>query len=149
MAATTGAITFRNCVVEFSTNGSSWTAVSGSVGKVAMSGFDVDTGNAHVFDGSTPLLGRGKRKVGKVTVDAIYTEVASEAWDMANTAYTNDSDLYMRITPKGATTGNKRYTTSAGIVTSAPIPDGDADKGDITKVQLTIECATYTVSNVP
>lgn len=149
MAQTTGGTSAKAAVVEFSTNGSSWTDCSGFANKVDVSGGDRDAGETLTFDGDTPILTRGKRKATKVSVQIVYTEGASDLFKTALSAHQNGTELYFRWSVKAATTGNFRYTTSAGVVTSALFPGidtGDA-KAVLAKVDLMV--AEVTEATIP
>jgi hypothetical protein len=137
MAQTTSGTSARAASVEYSTNGSSWTDMSGFSNKVDLSGGDRDAGETLTFDGDTPIVTRGKRKATKVSVSVVYTEGASEIQEVARAAHQNGTDLYLRWTVKGITTGNFRYTTSAGVVTAALFPS--VDTGDAKAVMAKVE----------
>jgi hypothetical protein len=64
-------------------------------------------------------------------------------------AHTNNTDLYYRFIPKAATTGNYRFTTSAGRVLEKPVPTGAANSGDIVTVDIKIACGDLTQDTVP
>lgn len=137
MAQTTGGTSAKASVVEFSTNGSSWTDMSGFSNKVDISGGDREAGETLTFDGDTPIVTRGKRKATKVSAQIVYTEGASDIQEVARAAHQNGTDLYLRWTVKAATTGNFRYTTSAGVVTAAVFPS--VDTGDAKAVMAKVE----------
>lgn len=151
MSQTTGAISFKDVKWELSTDGVTWgTDASGFTNNIKVAGGDVNTGEYFTSGAvDTPILKRGKKKALKLTIEAAYTETTSEPWDMFNTAYTNGTDLYLRWSPKGGSTGQKRFTTGAGIVSAPVYPQGDVEKGDIVKFNGVIECASITVSAVP
>ena len=150
MAQTTGAISFSNVKVELSTDGVSWTDVSGFFNNVKIGGGKVAVGEYGTSGGvDTPIIKRGKKKSLTVTIECAYTETVSEPWDMANTAYANMTDLYARWSPKGGSSGQKRHTTSAGIVTDPVYPVGDVDKGDIVKTTIVLQVASITPSTIP
>lgn len=148
MAQTTGGISFVNCKVEFSTNGTTWTDVSGFASTVDVGGGVRATGEAYTFDGLNAIVRRGKAESYEITIESIYTEGAGEAYAMTKTAFESGSDLYVRWSPKGGTSGNKQYTSSVGIVTDPPWPKGDADSGDPVLVTTKIKCTSITESTV-
>jgi hypothetical protein len=149
MAQTTGAVSARNCVVEFSTNGSSWTDCSGFANVVTPDGGDRQTGTAPTFDGDTMILVRGKRETIKVKLAAIYTEGAAEVSTVARTAWRAGTDFYLRWTVKPATTGNTRYTTTAGVVVGGVLPEVDITKADPVALEIEVEVADITDAVIP
>jgi len=148
MAQTTGGISFVNCKVEFSVNGSSWTDVSGFASTVDVAGGVRATGEAYTFDGLNAIVRRGKAESYEITIESIYTEGAGEAYALTKAAYENGSDLYVRWSPKGGTSGNKMFTSSVGIVTDPPYPKGEAGSGDPVLIVTKIKCTTITESTV-
>ena len=149
MSQTTGAMSARNAVVEFSTNGSSWTDCSGFANIVSPGGGERETGSAPTFDGDTKVLTRGKRDIHKVKFAALYTEGASEVATVARTAWRAGTDFYLRWSAKAATTGNTRYTTTAGVVVDGVLPEIDTTKADPIALEINIECADITDAAIP
>jgi hypothetical protein len=145
MAQTTGGASAVNAVVEYSLNGSSWTAASGHTNKVSVSGGDRKVGGVETFDGDTEAQTGGKRGLSKVKLEAIYTETASELQRDARTAWRAGSAFYLRWTVKAASTGNYRYTTAAGILTKAIVPDIDA--GNPKSVMTVLELSTPDITD--
>jgi hypothetical protein len=148
MTQTTGGISFVNCKVEFSANGSSWTDVSGMASTIDVGGGARATGEAYTFDGLNAIVRRGKAESYEITIESIYTEATNEAYAMTKTAYEAGSDLYVRWSPKGGTSGNKMFTSSVGIVTDPPYPKGEAGSGDPVLITTKIKCTTITESTV-
>ena len=149
MAQTTGAVSARNAVVEFSTNGSSWTDCSGFTNKVEIDGGDRQTGTAPTFDGDTMILTAGKRETLKIKYTAVYTEGASELFEAARTAWQAGTAWYFRWTVKAATTGNFRFTTSSGFVVSMVLPGPDTTSGDPVPIEIEMETPEVTKATVP
>lgn len=149
MAQVTDAVTFKASVVEFSANGSSWTAVSGESGSVVVDGGERATEETHTFDGDVPIVSSGKRGKLSVKVRILYRIDPASGWTMAKTSYEGDSAFYVRWSPEGATSGKKRYTTSAGRVTTQPYPGGEASSAALIATEVNMECATITESTIP
>lgn len=149
MAQTTGAISFKDVLVEVSTNGSAWTDISGFANNIKLKGFVRNTGEYYTASGDTAIIKSGKRKPGTITIECAYTESAAEPYTLFNTAYSTPSDLYVRWSPKGGTTGQLRFTSNAGIVSEPVYPVGDVEKGDIVKINCTLECTVITPSTIP
>lgn len=148
MAQTTGAVSFKDVYIGMSTDGSSWTDISGYSNAVSHSGGERQTGSAYTADGDTAIITRGKRQPITVTVRAVYTEAANQAYDEANDAYEGGTDFYLRWSPKGDDSTELRYTTSAGTVKNPVYPQGDASNGDPVMIDLVVECASITETTV-
>lgn len=143
MAQTTAARSARAAKVEFSTNGSSWTDVSGIASKVDIGGGDLKVEAVDTFTGHTPILTAGKYEAATVKVTSVYTESASEPYTLSKTAYDAASLLYIRWTPWGTGSGLKQFTAS-GYVTKMPIPSGDS--GDAKAIMMDTEIKVATIA---
>lgn len=149
MAQTTGATSARSAVVEFSTNGSSWTDCSGFANKVEIDGGERETGTAPTFDGDTMVLTAGKRGTLTIKMTALYTEGASEIFEAARTAWQAGTAFYFRWTVKAASTGNFRYTTSSGFIVNAILPGPDTTNGDPVAIEIELETPEVTKAAIP
>lgn len=148
MAQTTTKYTMKNCKVEMSTNGSSWTDISGYSNAIAWEGGERQTESVHTFDGDMPLIGGAKRDALSITAKVVYTEGGTDAAIAAQSAYENMTDFYLRWSPRGATSGQKLYTSSAGIVKNPVLPAGEASSATPILVDIVLEVASITPSTV-
>lgn len=144
MAQTTVGTSFKDAKIETSTNGTTWTDISGFATSVDLDGGDRQTSEAYTFDGDTAIITKGKREPIEVTVSIVYSEGVSDPQASVVSAYEAGTDLYVRWTPKGATTGNKNYT-GKGTVTTNPYPKGEADGGDTLLTEFTLITPAITV----
>ena len=142
MAQTTSGMSGADISVGLSTDGTNFTDVSGFANSVEKDGGERVTGNAFTFDGDIAIIKAGKRDPITVTIRGVYTETASEFYDMVVDAYEAGSDLYARWSPGGGDAGDLGYTTGAGIVKSAPYPVGNADEGEPIMVECVLEVAS-------
>ena len=151
MAQTSTAFSARNAVVYISTDGSSWTNISGSSQSVTAGDGTRLTGTAHTFDGDGPIIAAGKLDAQESTIAILYTETSGEAYETARAAFaTASSTLYVRSTPLGATTGNFRHTTGKGVITAFPqFAEIDASSGDPMMIEFTVQHGGWTKSTVP
>lgn len=147
MAQTTGAIGQGQFVAEVSTDGSSWTNISGQAAQVTPSGGDQLTGSQNTADGSAPVVvGSNKTEAVQAEVRILYTEVSGEAFRVVKARFDgNTKTIYFRYAPKGTDTGNKRYLAAdnANNAFACPIincmpPDLDAGTGDPAMASFTI-----------
>ena len=151
MAQTSTAFSARNAVVYISTDGSSWTNISGSSQSVTAGDGTRLTGTAHTFDGDGPIIAAGKLDAQEATIAILYTETSGEAYETARAAFvTASSTLYVRVDPLGATTGNFRHTTGKGVITAFPqFAEIDASSGDPMMIEFTVQHGGWTKSTVP
>lgn len=146
MAQTTGGFSAVNAVVEYSIDsGSNWKALSGHANKVTASGGEREIEGTETFDGDTPAVTAGKRKLTKVKIDFIHTETSGEAHRDAETAHRAGSPFMVRWAPKGSSSGNRRYTSDAQSYLAPPmLPDIDA--GSAKAIMGSIEVTTKDVT---
>jgi len=151
MAQTSTAYSARNSVLEISTDGSSWTNISGSSSSVTPGDGTRLTGTAHTFDGDGPIITAGKLDAQESTIAILYTETSGEAYETARAAFVAaSSTLYVRVDPLGATTGNFRHTTGKGVITAFPqFAEIDASSGDPMMIEFTVQHGGWTKSTVP
>ncbi len=151
MAQTSTAFSARNAVVYISTDGSSWTNISGSSQSVTAGDGTRLTGTAHTFDGDGPIIAAGKLDAQESTIAILYTETSGEAYETARAAFVAaSSTLYVRVDPLGATTGNFRHTTGKGVITAFPqFAEIDASSGDPMMIEFTVQHGGWTKSTVP
>lgn len=134
MAQTTGAISQAGYKVEVSTNGTSWTDVSGSAATVSPDGGDIKVGSQHTAEGGQAVVvTTNKAEPITLTVKALYTEEAGEAWAVVDAVYRGDDKrLYLRYSPAGGNEGDLRFVTAInGAAAAVPLvsclpPDVDA-----------------------
>lgn len=143
MAQTTDGISAANMEVEYSTDGTTYTDFSGFASAVEPDGGERKVGKGFTFDGDTPLLVKGKRESIALKVKAVYTEGASEIFEIVRAAYEAGSDFWLRYSPAGGATGDFQYTAK-GIITSAPYPMGEAESEDPIMLEFEMEASSIT-----
>jgi hypothetical protein len=148
MAQTTTNMTWENTKLEFSTDNSSWTDISGSTNSVEDSGGEIDISKLFTHGTATPIVGFGKKTEHKIAVNVIYTETAGESWAILSAAYEANSDAYFRWSPAGGTSGKKRYTTSKGRITKLPYPSGKSESSDPVQISAELTCASVTPATI-
>lgn len=148
MAQTSVAYSMKNCRLEISTNGTTWTDISGFSNEVSWDGGERDTEGTPTFDGDTKLLTTGKRDLVTVTAKVVYTEGASDPVNTAQSAFEADTDLYLRWSPRGGSSGQRMYTTSAGRVKKPTFPQGATDSASAILVEIQLVTPNVTVSTV-
>lgn len=150
---TTGGISKgTNEKVEVSTDGSTWTDISGDVTAVKTSGGEQMVGEQHVASGSYPIV-IGSNKVAAVTVEVsiVYTETAGEAFQVVWARFEGaQKSIYMRWSPKGGAVGDERYVCSndAGTAIAAPIiaclpPEMESGASDVAVATFSVQCPRF------
>lgn len=151
MAQTTTAYTPRNARVALSTDGSSYTDVSGSTTAFSAGDGTRLIGSAHTLEGEGPIIGAGKLDVQTSSFTFLYTETAGEAYITAYNAFiAANSTLYARVDPLGSTTGNYRFTSSKGVLGTMPaFGEIDAGTGDLMTIEGEFTHGGWTKSTIP
>lgn len=113
--------------VAYSTDGNSWTDISGVANQVTPDPQTRMNGSTYTFEGDGALVTFGKKEPFSVRVRLVYSE-ANAAYDALADAHeaTGGSTVYIRWAPKGNTGGNIQYTTPATKISewNYPAPDG-------------------------
>jgi hypothetical protein len=148
MAQTTGGASFKDVVLEYSTGGTTFTDISGVMNSIEVNGGDRKSGEAWTASGDTPIVTFGKREPIEVNVKVVYSESATEGFQLAYAAKSNGTTWYLRWAPKGSTTGNYRYTTGAGQVISCPEPGGPVESGEPILATFKFRCAAVTAAAI-
>lgn len=138
MAQTTAAISQAGFKAEVSTDGSNWTDISGQACTVTEDGGDVKVGSQHTATGAEAVVvSTNKVEPKTLTVKALYTEEATEAWKVVRAQYAaTNKVIYLRYSPNGGNPGDLQYTTAvAGVAAAVPIvsfvtPELDAGAED-------------------
>ena len=147
MAQTTNAYTMKDAKVEVSSNGTTYTDISGFANEVTVSGGERMSGEVYTVDGDTALVGIGKRQPVDIAVSVVYTEGTGDPFETLRAAYEAGSTYYVRWSPRGGQTGEFQFTAS-GPVTAFEYPDGEAGSGDPITVSFTVRAAGITKSTV-
>lgn len=126
MSQITGADSARNAKIEISTNGSSWTDISGAANTLNATGGARQTGETYTFDGDNAIVTVGKATLMDYAVTFVYTEGGSDGFETIRPVWENTTDLYLRWSPKGGQTGEFMYTTGPGKVSAFSYPNVDA-----------------------
>jgi len=129
MAQTTGAMSMRNATIEYSTNNSDWTDISGVANAVNPSGHARMSGEAYTATGDTAIVTVGKREPLELDVSIVYTEIAAEAYLSLEPVFTAATAIKVRWSPSGADTGDYRYTSDTGYIVEMLPPGGEESDG--------------------
>jgi len=128
-------------IVEWTNDGSNWTAITGSVSAISLSGFARQSGEAYTGDGDHAIVGRGKREPIEITVDCVYTETAAEAFVYNWGEFDTDNGDWVKIR-WNYQTGGSTYTSTSGVIVNCLPPSAEAAPGDPLMASATIKCAS-------
>jgi hypothetical protein len=137
MAQVTGAMSSAEGRLWVSTDGSAWTDVSGATTTVVPSGGGKMTGETYTLDGDNPIVTSGKNTPFELAITAVYTEGASDLFEIVRPLFEAGSPVYVRWSPKGGQTGEFMFTSAAGRVTALTYPGLAADNGNPIPTGLT------------
>ena len=119
MTQTTGQISARDCRISVDSQD-----ISGSANNVKLT-TTLDTEQTATFDGDWKLTTAGKLSW-EISIEALYTEVTSEALDKIWAALKGAEPKEIVVTPKGGSAGDWTFTGNV-IFNSVEIPfDGTA-----------------------
>lgn len=138
MAQTTDSMASAGFKVEVSTDGTSWTDVSGTASAVTVDGGDVKVGSQHTAEGDEAVVvTSNKVEPRTVTVKSLYTETETEAFSVIHAAYASASKkIFLRWSPAGGGVGDLRYTCAVGgsaaavPIVSCTLPELDTGTED-------------------
>lgn len=141
-------VSFKDCKLEYSTDGAAYTDMSGYGTTVDVGGGERNSGEAYTFDGDTAILGFGKRAPLEITITLVYTENASHPYQAMRSYFENATDFYLRWSPLGGDAGEWQWTTTLGKLTACPPPMGEAASADPLVAEAVFRCANVAKTNV-
>lgn len=150
MAATTDAFAQGNFAVAVSDDGTTWTDICGEATNVNPGDPEHNVGEQHVACAEFPILTPSNKVAAReIQVDVVYTETGTEAFEIVYAMWlATDKQIYLRWSPKGGSTGDNQFTTSAdgstagpGILTSCTLPEQDASSEDPAVFSFTVKAA--------
>ncbi len=150
MAQTENAIWGGAAKVEISVNGSDWTPISGHAQRVMPDEVTRRTGEKWTFDGEYPIVKVGKRNSIGITVGVIYTEEATDAFEVVRAQFeaAGGGTLYLKWSPSGGSGGDFVYTTDAGFVSAFNYAPVDSEEDGPMDNDFSMQCAQITKSVV-
>lgn len=141
MAQTVVAMSGVNALVYLSDDGSTWTNVSGSANQVAATEQRRASGEGYTFDGDTAILKAGKREPLEVTVRALYTESATESFEVVKELFetVGGGPCWVKWMPSGTATA-RAYDCASAVVTRFTYPPADATDPNPVAVEFSFRC---------
>lgn len=128
MPQTTGAYSNACGAVQISLDGLVWQDISGSTQSVTGTQQSKMSGEAYTFDGRGPIVKGGKFEPLEVTFTIVYTEVLTEAYEIARAVFEQDGcnvEVYARWSPGGGAPGTS-WLQIFGPIVNFTYPEIDA-----------------------
>jgi hypothetical protein len=148
MPQTTGAVTGAAATVSLY-SGAAYVDISGSSQSVDAVTATVTTGEAYTFDGNYAITTIGKYEPVEVTVNIVYTETSTEAWQLARAIFEGRTATQVKWVPLGAASGADTYETkTVGYITSIDYPPIDASSAGPIMVSFTVRAPGITYTSV-
>lgn len=145
MTQVTGTLSGRVSKIEYSTNYSDYTDLSGGANSIEAEGGDRSSGEAWTFDGDTPVVTVGKLQPFEITVKSLY--VASSVSHFAVIRGMQEAATQMNIRwmyDSAQTTGSWRFTSQTGFVIECKIPAAEAEPGDPLEFEWIVKAPSVT-----
>jgi hypothetical protein len=139
-------ISFANAKIEISTDGTTWTDISGLSNQLEVSGGDRQLSEAYIFSQDVPEILTGKREPIQIQVRVYYDEALTLFTTVEN-AYQSAAPLYVRWSPRGGATGQFRFQAS-GPVQAFTYPAGQANAEPV-MAGFTLRVPSITRSVIP
>ena len=146
MAQTTGTITGYDMTIEYSTDGTTYTDISGSTNSVEPGGGTRKTGSQHTFGTDTPIVKAGRSEMVTVKIRALYSETAAEAAALFQAARDAMTPCYLRMRPKGALATYWQFVGGPGYITTNTAPKIDSDNAAPIAIDLVWSGPNWTKS---
>ena len=137
MAQTTGAVSGAAAAVSVKIGASAYVDHSGWTQSVDATSASITNAEAYTFDGDNAIILLGKEEPVEVTVNFLYTEVATELWELAQAASKAKSAVQVKWEPKGSA-GKQIETLAGGYITNIIYPSVAADSAGPVVAAITV-----------
>lgn len=138
---TVGHMTSKHAKLRVSTDGVNYTDISGSSNSFSPTGGSHGVGSTHTFEGTTPVVGLGRKELVTATIRMIYTEVDGESADLFDGFFNNQDPIWVDWRPAGDGVGKWQWI-GKGYCPDPVTPAGDATSSDIIVKEVTwVGCA--------
>ncbi len=129
MTQTDDGFSTADAVVEVSTDGITYTDISGSAASVKSAELVRTWGGKYTHSGDTPILANAKRKPTEAEFIIIYTEGVTDPFEVVRAVYEAKDPLWVRWRPKGSIGANV-FLINEGMVSGLIYPETEADRSD-------------------
>lgn len=144
MTQVTGVPSGRIAKLEYSTNYTTYTDVSGSSNSIKVNGGDRKSGEAWTFDGDTPVVTPGKLEPVEITFRSLFVDSSTGVFAVISGLKAACTPMNVRWAYDTDTTGGWRFTTSTGYVISCKPPAAEAESGDPLAFEWTVKAPGVT-----
>ncbi len=138
MAQVTGTMSGRITKVEYSTNYSDYTDLSGGANSITVSGGERQIGETWTFDGEYPVVGLGKPTSYEVTIKSLYVDTSVGHFAVLSAMQKAATRMNIRWAYDTDTTGAWRFTAATGYIRQCPPPSTTAEGGDPLTFEWTV-----------
>jgi hypothetical protein len=139
MAQITGAMSGRIAKIEYSTNFSTYTDLSGGANSINVDGGDRQSGETYTFDGDKAVIGVGKLEPAELTIRSLYVDSSAGHFAVISAMKNNATPMNVRFAYDTDTTGSWRFTADTGYVISCKPPQAEAGPGDPLAFEWTVK----------
>lgn len=131
MTQTTESWSMVNAKVEISSNGTTWTDISGFSSNIEPDPGKRQSGEVWTYSGDKARIEGGKKEPLNVKVSLVYTEGSTDPYNVVLGYFdaTGGTKAQVRWSPKGGTTGNYQFTADSGVITEQAYPSGEPQDG--------------------
>jgi hypothetical protein len=126
----TGAISPANLKIEFSASSTTgWNDGSGFITSIEVAGGDRKAGSVYTYSGEYGITTLGKINPLVFTLKGVYEKstAATNPYQWFRTYFASASTMWIRYSPEGGATGDKRYMISGRVAICPPVAGGGAD----------------------
>lgn len=151
MAQTTNAVAMSCGQVEISSDGVSYTDISGETQSMTPGAQTLMSGEAYTLDGDTPIVRGGKREPMESEFVIVYTEADAEAYEQARAIF-EASDcgnvIYIRYSPQGGAANQEQLSSGQGTIISFTYPPVNAGEAGPILAGFTVKHNGFTTTIV-
>lgn len=132
-------------LLEINLAGAGWVAIDSWATRIEVTGGDIPFNEVRPFTGGAEVF-VGSKSSYNIEVEVLYTEGSTDPFVNIWDAYeaSNDVDLEVRWSPKGAGAGGYRFTTSGGKLLNIELPDGAGDADEPNVLVFTVQAGSIT-----
>ena len=135
MARTRGQMTSKHSTIEVAADEDGpWTSLDMAAISFSADGGAHQSGTVNIFGSTIPLVALANKEAVTATIGVVYTEVASESYDLLEAYFESQNEIFVRSRPEGAS-GDWQFVGS-GFVLNQPVPEQDATSADILRADF-------------
>jgi hypothetical protein len=143
------AIQGNDCEVEvdLTPDSSSFANIDSWTTSVSINDLTVSTTEEYTFTHTGPIVFSGNPGPREVTVTCVYTEGATDPWTNIN-SHSIGTDMDIRWSIGGGSSGDLQYTTSGGLLTNVSPPQPVADGSTSLKFSFTVKASSVSTGTI-